>query len=53
MLAYALIEHDDEHVNLIADQLRELRPQLNSQKSVSLLDDALLRLEKLTKMKNL
>ena len=52
MLAYALIEHDGLHANSIADQLRELRPQLNSKKSVSLLDDALLRLEKLTKMKN-
>jgi len=53
MLAYALVEHDGQHADSIADQLRELRPQLNSPKTLSLLDDALLRLEKLTKMKNL
>ena len=51
MLAYALLEHDDEHSAPIAEQLRSLRPQLNSKKSVFLLDDALLSLEKLDKMK--
>jgi len=52
MLAYALIEHDGQHADSIADQLRELRPRLNSKKTIFLLDDALLRLEKLSKMKN-
>jgi len=52
MLACALIEHDGQHADSIADQLRELRPQLNSKKTVSLLEDALLQLEKLTKMNN-